>query len=117
PAFYLPVAQHSPTVISVVAGTQLNLRSFAVSARKAIRDLNIDQPIERFVAVDDLVSAATAQNRFASAMMLGLAMVALVVSGIGIFAAVEATISERTRELALRIALGADRASIRWFAI
>jgi ABC-type antimicrobial peptide transport system permease subunit len=117
PAFYLPVAQHIPTVISVVARTSLDLSSFSNVAHSVMRTVDPDQPIERVMAIDELVQESTAERRSAAALGIGLGIVAMVLGAVGIFAAVETAVAERLREIALRVALGASRLAVWWLAM
>jgi hypothetical protein len=71
PAFYLPVAQHTPTVIAVIARTSLNLQDFSESARSVVRSIDPDQPVDRIASVDSLVRSATSEKRFVSLMSIG----------------------------------------------
>jgi putative ABC transport system permease protein len=61
-----------------------------------------------------LVSESVAQRRCTTLLMSGFALVALMLASIGLFGVISYGVSERTRELAVRMALGADRASIYW---
>lgn len=73
-----------------------------------------DLPAYDTTTLAALVSESVAQRRFTALLMNGFAFIALVLASIGLFGVVSYTVSERTRELAVRMALGADPASIYW---
>jgi predicted permease len=73
-----------------------------------------DLPTYDTTTLATLVSESVAQRRFTTLLMSGFALVALMLASIGLFGVVSHAVSERTRELAVRMALGADRASICW---
>ena len=68
-----------------------------------------DLPAYDAGTLDELVSASVAQRRFSTFLMSGFALVALLLASVGLFGVVSYIVSERRREFAVRIALGADR--------
>ena len=73
-----------------------------------------DLPAYDTTTLAGLVSESVAQRRFTALLMNGFALIALLLASIGLFGVVSYAVSERTRELAVRMALGADPASIYW---
>jgi predicted permease len=76
-----------------------------------------DLPAYDTTTLAALVSESVAQRRFTTLLMSGFALVAAMLASIGIFGVISYLVSERTRELAVRMALGADRASIYWMIL
>jgi len=76
-----------------------------------------DLPAYDTTTLAALASESVAQRRFTTLLMSGFAIVALMLASIGLFGVISYLVSERTRELAVRMALGADRASIYWMIL
>jgi putative ABC transport system permease protein len=109
PAFYLPNVQHPVELICLVVEPQPGALAAVVSGlRAAVQAADPDQPIEGLTTIRQLVSQSTADRRFYAVTTGAFASVALLLAIAGIFGVVSRTVSERKRELAIRIALGAE---------
>ncbi len=73
-----------------------------------------DLPIYNTTTLANLVSESLAQRRFTVLLLGSFAVIAVVLAAIGLFGVISYLVAERTREFGVRMALGADRASIYW---
>jgi predicted permease len=79
--------------------------------------LDKDLPVYGATTLNAMVSASVAQRRFTMLLVSGFALIALVLSMVGLFGVVSYGVAQRTRELAVRIALGAKREQIGWLIL
>lgn len=109
PAYYTPRAQTPVELICVLVKPEPGMREHvAVSLREAVRRLDAQQPVEGLTTIGDIVQDATADRRFYALATGAFAAVALLLAVGGLFGVISRSVSERRRELAIRVALGAD---------
>jgi putative ABC transport system permease protein len=86
--------------------------TMASAVRSAVWSVNKDQPVSSISTIDDLYSQSFAQPRMASTLMGLLAGLAVVLAAVGIYGVISYSVSERKREIGIRIAVGADARTI-----
>ncbi|HKY06389.1 MAG TPA: ABC transporter permease, partial [Blastocatellia bacterium] len=84
----------------------------APHVRRAIREVNKDQLIFQVRTLSDLVSKSVASRRFNTILLGVFALVALLLAATGIFGVMSFTVAQRTHEIGVRLALGAQRGDI-----
>lgn len=106
PAVYLAYAQNPSSVVAVLIRTS---RPSAVvpELRRAVAAIDPTQPVDRIELVNDIVSNATATNRFSAYTTASLGALALILVLVGLFGVVSAIAEARTSEIGIRLALGA----------
>ena len=113
-AVYITPAQSwfADDTMSLVVRARGNTASLAPAVRAAIWSIDKDQPITRVATMDNLVAAWAAQRRFALILFEAFGIAALILAGCGIYGVLSGSVTERTREIGIRSALGATRGNI-----
>jgi len=113
-AFYINAAQWAwgDEVQSVVVRTQGNPAALAPSVQRAIWSVEKDCPISRVDTMERVLAGTAVERRFVLTLFEAFGIVALVLAAIGIYGILSGSVTERTREIGVRAALGATRADI-----
>jgi putative ABC transport system permease protein len=111
PEFYVPYVQH-PAMPVLLAAARSSVPLGAADVTAAIRRIDPRLTVEDVQPMGELFAQAIAPQRFNALLLLLLAAIALVLATVGLYAVVAHTVTQRSREIGIRLALGARREQV-----
>ncbi|HZD45186.1 MAG TPA: ABC transporter permease, partial [Acidobacteriaceae bacterium] len=112
PGFYLPNAQSPPQAVILVVRTKSDPASFADAVRRQVLALDRNQPISDVKTLSAVLDASENQRRLMFSLLGAFSVAATLLAVLGLYSVISYSVVERTREIAIRQALGAQRSSI-----
>jgi predicted permease len=112
PTIYLPYWERFKNEVSLVVRASAALSVIAPEIRNTIRESDAQIPVTALQTMQEIVSTSVAPQRFQSTLVLTFALAAALLAGLGIYGVVAFSTAQRTNEIGIRIAMGAQRGNI-----
>jgi putative ABC transport system permease protein len=117
PTLYVPFAQQPWPTAFLVARTTGEPGALAAGLRRAIGEVDRESGVVSVRTLDDVLARETAEPGFRTAVLSAIAGLALLLAAIGLSGVVGFTVSRRTAEIGVRMALGAARPDVMWMVL
>ena len=117
PTVYIPYTQAAAQTMSLAVQTRVTPSSILPDVKRAIWSVDPTEPLFNVRRMDDIVANTVSASRLAVILVCVFGALALALAAVGMYGMTAYAVQQRTREIGIRVAVGASRSSILWMVI